>query len=208
MDAQYSAERAWVAADVQEHGGEHLITYVCRTVVHMAYVPGFLCFREGPLLAAMLNRIAGLLPREPSLLVTDGHGIAHPRRMGLASWMGLATGLPSLGCGKSPLFRSVLMPGRARGSLSPLETEGGVVGSVVRTRTAVRPVYVSPGHLLSISASADIVLQLPGSYRIPDPPRRADIAARTAQRGESADWMEYLGELSSPPPQTMRDLLP
>ncbi|MBD3369049.1 endonuclease V [Candidatus Fermentibacteria bacterium] len=208
MDAQYSGNKAWVTADVHEHGRGHLCTYVCRSEVHLGYASGFLCFREGPLLAALLEGIREILPRQVALLVTDGHGIAHPRRMGLASWIGLTTGLPSVGCAKSPLFRSATTPDPARGSLVPLKADGRVVGSVVRTRTGVKPVYVSPGHLLSIASAAGIVLGLPGNYRLPDPLRRADMAARFAQRGEMAPWMEDLGELPPVLPESLQNLIP
>jgi deoxyribonuclease V len=138
------------------------------------YVPGFLTFREGP---AILEAVAAL-SRKPDLILVDGQGIAHPRRLGIASHIGVLLGVPTVGCAKSRLVGEFREPGRARGRRSRLRFDGQTVGAVVRTRTGVRPLFVSPGHLVDIPNSVRIVLRTTGGFRIPEPLRRADALSR------------------------------
>jgi len=113
------------------------------------YVPGLLSFREAPALLAALRKLEGA----PDALMCDGQGIAHPRRFGIASHLGVLTGLPSIGCAKSRLTGDALTPGPARGDTAPLTDRGEVVGAVVRTRSNTRPVYVSTGHLVDLPSA-------------------------------------------------------
>jgi deoxyribonuclease V len=113
----------------------------------------------------------------PGLIMLDGQGIAHPRGMGIASHLGVLLGLPSIGCAKSRLVGEFKEPGRRKGQWSPLTLEGRTVGAVLRTREAVRPVFVSPGHRIDIEGSIEIVMGCTGKYRIPEPMRCADRAA-------------------------------
>lgn len=139
--------------------------------VEFPYVPGYLSFREIPVLAAAWRR----LRRRPDVMVLDAHGVAHPRRMGLACHAGLVFDLPTVGCAKSILVGRHESLGRERGSWAPLTDGGEVIGSAVRTRTGVRPVYVSVGHRMSLRGARSLILQLTpdGRFRFPEPIRRA-----------------------------------
>jgi len=113
------------------------------------------------------------------VLVGDGHGIAHPRRFGLASHLGVATGLPSIGVAKTPPgpFEP---PAAERGATSPLRVDGEEVGAVVRTRAGVKPVYVSVGHRIDLATAVDLVLRLCRGTRLPETTRLADRRCRDA----------------------------
>ena len=104
----------------------------------------------------------------------DGHGIAHPRRFGLASHLGLLTDTPCIGCAKSPLLKFSAEVESARGQVAALQLNGEVVGNVLRTQTGVNPVYVSPGHKITLSESIDWILRLSPEYRLPETTRQAD----------------------------------
>jgi len=146
------------------------------------YVPGLLAFREAPVL---LEAIAAL-EHEPDLYIFDGQGIAHPRGMGIASHLGLFLEKPAIGCAKSRLCGMYREPGLRAGDHSVLLTrEGERIGSVLRTRDRVKPVFVSPGHLIDFGASAEIILKTTDGYRIPKPTREADRYTKILKR-ESA----------------------
>ncbi len=136
------------------------------------YVPGYLSFREGH---AVL-RALGALARFPDVVIYDGCGIAHPRGLGLASHMGVMTGIPSLGCAKSRLCGSCDEPGPAKGSRTDLVLGGECVGECLRTRDSVKPVFVSPGTMMNVRTATDIVLSLALKYRLPEPTRLAHNA--------------------------------
>lgn len=137
--------------------------------VRFPYVPGLLAFREGPAIADAWEKLS----RRPDVMLFDGHGVAHPRRMGIASHMGVLLGVPSVGCAKKRLVGEYDPPGRDRGDTTSLRIGEETVGTVVRTRKGVKPVFVSPGHLADRSSSVSLVLSLCSRYRIPDPARRA-----------------------------------
>lgn len=144
-------------------------SWVCRPIT-FPYVPGLLAFREAP---AVADAVAGLHVR-PDLLLVDGQGYAHPRRCGFASHLGLALDLPTIGCAKSILIGTQGKLESARGSVVPLRDQGEVIGAAVRTRTGVRPVYVSIGHRISLRSAIRFVLACGDGYRIPRPTRLAD----------------------------------
>ncbi|MBV9998229.1 MAG: deoxyribonuclease V [Verrucomicrobia bacterium] len=153
------------------------VTLQVKELVHaesgisFPYVPGLLSFREIPAIEFALGKLA----LRPDLLVCDGHGIAHPRRFGLASHLGLLFDLPTIGCAKSSLrLRARQEPGLTRGSFSELVSRGRVVGAVLRSRDRVKPLYVSPGHRVSISSARELVLKMCTRYRLPEPTRLAD----------------------------------
>lgn len=133
------------------------------------YLPGLFSFREAP---ALLNALAKLR-RPPDLLLCDGQGYAHPRRFGLACHVGALTGLPSVGVAKTRLLGEHEEVPPERGSWRPLLDAGEIVGAAVRTRTGVRPVYVSIGHRVSLETAIDFVLRMSPRYRLPEPLRRA-----------------------------------
>lgn len=133
------------------------------------YVPGLLSFREAP---AILEALSGL-NSTPDLLVCDGHGIAHPRRLGIASHLGLLTGLPSIGVAKSILIGHHDPLDEQRGARQPMIDQDEIVGAALRTRSRVKPVYVSIGHRLSLETAIELILRCTGKYRLPEPIRQA-----------------------------------
>lgn len=156
---------------VVETGGLTTVaTATARVEVGFPYVPGLLSFRELPALEAAWAE----LEREPDALLCDGHGLAHPRRLGLACHAGLRLGVPTIGCAKSVLVGEHDPPGAERGSRTDLVHEGDTVGTVLRTRDDVRPVFVSPGHRVDRETAVEVVLAVSPRYRIPEPIRRAD----------------------------------
>ena len=144
------------------------------------YIPGLLAFREAPAILKVLGRLSG----KPQVLICDGHGIAHPRRFGLASHVGLLASLPTIGCGKSRLCGSYAEPASSRGSSSPLIDRGQTIGAVLRTRAGVRPLFVSVGHLIDLPAAVRVILDCTRGYRLPEPLRLAHQQATEALRRE------------------------
>jgi len=153
--------------------------------VSFPYIPGLLSFREGPVVLAAWER----LPVKPDLLLFDGQGIAHPRGIGLAAHMGLWLGCPSMGVAKTWLYGAHGEPGRLRGKAAELrephgsgpQGAGPVIGAVVRTRTDVKPVYVSPGHLIDVSHAVEYALACCTRYRLPETTRWAHRVAGGAR---------------------------
>ncbi len=134
------------------------------------YVPGLLAFREAPILLEAFSSLA----TEPDVILFDGQGIAHFRRMGIATHMGIVLNKPTIGCAKSRLIGSYTEPGEDVGSRSPLIDGEETVGVVLRTRKRVRPIFVSPGTKISLETCIEVVLQCLDGYRIPKPTREAD----------------------------------
>lgn len=137
------------------------------------YVPGLLAFREAP---AALEALAVLGPFD--LLFVDGHGLAHPRRFGIACHLGVLLDVPTIGVAKSRLVGEHAEPGPEEGAAVPLLDRGEVVGMVVRTRARVRPVYVSVGHRVSLERAVELVLRFSRGFRLPEPTRLADHLSR------------------------------
>ncbi|MFG3436793.1 endonuclease V [Nonomuraea sp. NPDC047897] len=138
------------------------------------YVPGLFAFRELPALVEALEQ----LTVTPDLLVCDGHGLAHPRGFGLACHLGVLTGLPALGVGKTPFVGTHATPGPERGAWTPIVLDGSTVGRALRTQDGIKPVYVSPGHRIDLETATDQVVRLTPRHRLPEPVRRADHLAR------------------------------
>ena len=133
------------------------------------YVPGYLSFRELPLLLPAFEKLS----RKPDLILCDGQGLAHPRRFGLACHVGVAFDCPSIGCAKSRLIGEHGEPASERGAKTPLVFEGEEVGAVVRTRAGVAPLYVSIGHKITLAEAIHWTLQACLRYRLPEPIRYA-----------------------------------
>lgn len=144
------------------------------------YVPGYLAFREVPALVKVWEQ----MDRKPDVLVVDGHGIAHPRRMGIAAHFGAITDQPSMGCAKKILFGKYEEPASEPGSYSPIIDKQDVIGYTFRSKVKTAPVYVSPGHLLGLNNSLEIIKQCVGKYRIPEPTRLAHELVNRFRRGE------------------------
>jgi deoxyribonuclease V len=136
------------------------------------YIPGLLSFREGP---ALLRAFAALR-QAPDCVIFDGQGIAHPRRIGLASHVGLFLDVPSIGCAKKRLVGCHDEVGVTAGDAAPLTCGGETVGAVLRTKGGVKPVFVSPGHRVSLGRAVEITLACCRGYRLPEPVRRAHLA--------------------------------
>ena len=146
---------------------------------HFPYVPGLLSFREAPAAIAAVNR----LPARPDLLLCDGQGVAHPRGLGLASHVGLWLEVPTIGVAKSRLCGEHRPPGARRGCRTQLRLDGRVVGAVVRTRTGVRPLFVSVGHRVTLVEAVRWTLRCGRGVRLPEPTRRAHQAVTALKRG-------------------------
>lgn len=148
-------------------------------VATMPYVPGYLGFREVPALRAAWAKLAVT----PDLTMVDGHGIAHPRRFGVATHLGVVLDVPTIGVAKSPLVGAPAAAlGEAPGLSQPLVWKGAVLGAVLRTRRGAKPLYVSPGHRVSVATALDWVQRCGQGYRLPEPTRLAHAAANTARR--------------------------
>lgn len=147
--------------------------------VSFPYIPGLFSFREMPPVLKVLAKLG----HPPDLIICDGHGIAHPRRFGLASHIGIATGIPTIGCGKTRLIGEFEQPDRQRGACSDLTDDGEVIGRVLRTQDDINPVFVSVGHKISLEYACAWVLKLSTSYRLPETTRSADHAVSMALRG-------------------------
>jgi len=146
---------------------------IARLSTAFPYVPGLLSFRELPAVLAAF----GQLGRQPDLVLCDGQGIAHPRRFGIACHLGVLLDLPTIGVGKSRLTGDYAMPGPERGDRSALCDGGTRIGTVLRTRARVRPLFVSPGHRVGLDSAAVWVLRCVTRYRLPEPIRAADRLA-------------------------------
>jgi deoxyribonuclease V len=165
---------------------EVLEVRTARRRVTFPYIPGLLAFREAPILAAALERLS----LRPDCLLVDGQGIAHPRRFGIASHIGLLTDRPSIGCAKSLLRgRHNPLPPDA-GSWEPLVDGGEVVGAALRTRPGAAPLYVSPGHRVDLAGAVRLVLACIRGHRLPEPIRLAHQAAagRLPERAPTQPW--------------------
>jgi len=174
IDASYKEGLAQAAVVILAYPELELIEYaVARRPVSFPYVPGLLSFREAP---AVLDALEKLSAR-PDLLIFDGQGIAHPRRLGIASHLGLLVDLPAIGCAKSRLTGRYTEPGPKRGDFSPLIDRGETVGAALRTRPKTKPLFVSIGHRVDLPASIDYVLNCCRRYRLPETTRWAHRVA-------------------------------
>ncbi|MFJ6622181.1 endonuclease V [Kitasatospora sp. NPDC091335] len=181
VDVAYDDDRDLVAAAAVLLDRDTLDVVEQATVVGriaFPYVPGLLAFRELP---AVLDALAALT-RTPDTVVCDGYGIAHPRRLGLASHLGVLTGLRTLGVAKTPFTFDHHQPDAPRGSWTPLTdpATGEEVGRAVRTRPGVKPVFVSVGHRTGLDTAVRTTLGLARHYRLPETTRHADALCRRA----------------------------
>jgi len=148
-------------------------TKVARGKLDFPYIPGLLSFRESPLTLAACQK----LTITPDLILVDGQGIAHPRRLGLASHLGLLLNTPTIGCAKSRLCGSHEAPGVEPGSYVEVVDRGEIIGAALRTKLRVKPIYVSIGHKVDLETAIYWVMNCCRSYRLPEPTRLAHLAA-------------------------------
>ncbi|MFC9239933.1 endonuclease V [Streptomyces decoyicus] len=173
-DARNVVAAAAVALDARTRAVVDEATAVGQ--VSFPYVPGLLAFREIPTVLDALAR----LTRTPDLVVCDGYGLAHPRRFGLASHLGVLTGLPTIGVAKNPFTFRYEPPGPDRGATSPLLDGAEEVGRALRTQKGVKPVFVSVGHRIDLDRACAHTLHLAAAYRLPETTRAADSLCRRA----------------------------
>ncbi len=179
VDAGYEADPAGGADQALARAAIVVLAYptlepldyaIARRPTTFPYVPGFLSFREAPAVLAALDE----LRVRPDLLICDGQGIAHPRRFGIACHIGLLSGLPSIGCAKSPLTgRHGPLPDE-RGAFVPLTDRGEQIGVVLRTRPGTKPLYISVGHRIGLDTAIMYVMACTTRYRLPETTRAAD----------------------------------
>ncbi|MGD8723275.1 MAG: deoxyribonuclease V [Desulfobacterales bacterium] len=175
IDTAYRHDRACAAVVVFDLEDLKIMEEAAASLpVRFPYIPGLLSFREGPsILEALCD-----LKTVPDVLMFDGQGIAHSRRFGLASHIGLLTDIPAIGCAKTKLIGDYREPQRTKGSTARLVDAGETIGAVVRTRTGIKPVFVSIGHRMDLDSCIRIVLKSCRRYRLPEPLRRADHLSR------------------------------
>jgi deoxyribonuclease V len=137
------------------------------------YIPGLLSFRELPLILAACEKLCNI----PDLILVDGQGVAHPRRLGLASHLGLFLNVPTIGCAKSILCGRHERLGEEFGSYAELADNGEVIGAALRTKIGIKPIYVSIGHKIALASALDWVIKCCRGYRVPEPTRLAHLAA-------------------------------
>lgn len=181
LDVAYAKDGDRLAAAVVVLDAASLAVVERVSVVGRAafpYIPGLFAFRELPTLVTALER----LTVTPDLLVCDGQGVAHPRRFGLACHLGVLTDLPSIGIAKQSLVGTFSDPAPHRGAWSPVHDGGEIVGRALRTRSGVKPVFVSVGHRVSLAAATDLALHLSPDFRLPETTRHADRLSREALR--------------------------
>ena len=192
FEARNTVTRAAVA--VLRFPELELVDYsVAREPTRFPYVPGLLSFREIPTVLAALRG----LRRAPDLILCDGQGIAHPRRLGIASHLGVLIDCPTIGVGKSRLIGEHAAVPTQRGQWIELRDRGEVVGAVLRSRAGVKPLFVSPGHRIGLRSAVDYVMACTGRYRLPETTRWAhrlasgkdeEIAAALRRAGVKREW--------------------
>lgn len=185
-DLVAGADVAYSPAERRLHAGAAVVSLPSLELVEVKtfedeeafpYVPGLFAFRELPALLGALSA----LTCDPGVVMFDGHGLAHPRRFGLAAHAGIVLRAPTVGCAKCVLMGRFEEPGHERGARSPLTIDDEVVGAAVRTRPGAMPVFVSPGHLTDVESAVAVALAATGRFRIPEPLRQAHIAAVRAR---------------------------
>ena len=170
IDVSVKAEQARAAVALLSY--PDLIPFHAATAempVSFPYVPGLLAFREGPVVLAALERLTD----RPDVLMFDAQGLAHPRRMGLATHLGILLDVSTVGCAKSRLCGMYVEPDEQKGSWTVLVDGDEVIGAVVRTRNGVKPVFVSIGHRVDLETAVSLVLDCAPRYRLPETTRWA-----------------------------------
>jgi len=177
------ADACYDRADERVYGALAVFTYPDLTLVEevagdgpcpFPYIPGLLSFREAPIILEIWKKLS----HHPDVLLVDGQGIAHPRGLGLAAHVGLLLDMPTIGVAKSRFVGEGEEPGSKMGAVTNLCWQGRAVGWILRTRTGIKPLYVSPGHRVSLEDCPEIVFGCVRGYRLPEPLRRADRLSR------------------------------
>ena len=181
IDVSYDKGSDWLFAAIvviQVRDLQILDSASATATVPFPYIPGLLSFRECPAVLEAWEK----LTVKPDCLMCDGQGIAHPRRLGIASHLGLWLDLPSIGCAKSLLVGEYREPGSKRGSIEPLYHRKEHVGAILRTKNGVQPVFVSQGHKIGLKKAIEIVLACCTRYRLPEPTPQAHLLVNEIRR--------------------------
>lgn len=182
-DVSTQGDRAYATVAVLEFPGLSVVEVQgFEAPLEFPYVPGLLSFREMPPLLGALRKMETAV----DVVILDAQGLAHPRRIGLASHVGLFIDIPTVGCAKSVLVGKFEEPKEEKGSATDMVHRGEVVGRAVRTRAKVSPVYVSVGNRIDLDSSVELVLACCSRYRLPEPTRQAHNAANRLRRGEGS----------------------
>ncbi len=169
-----TGEMARAAVVVLSYPGMKVVELeVAQGRLELPYIPGLLSFRESPLVLAACRKIT----ISPDLIMVDGQGIAHPRRLGIASHLGLLLGKATIGCAKSRLCGSHMTPDKESGNYAELVDNGEVIGAALRTKNGVKPLFISTGHKISLENAVYWIMQCCRGYRLPEPTRLAHLAA-------------------------------
>jgi len=158
-------------------------TVLAHAPTPFPYIPGLLSFREGPVLEVAFEQLQNV----PDVFIFDGMGRAHPRRIGIASQMGLWLQKPTIGCGKTLFVGKYIEPADERGAYTELIDKKEVIGATLRTRAGTKPVYISVGHLMDLATSIELVMRCSPKYRLPEPIRQAHNAAGNFNPQDFAD---------------------
>ncbi len=189
FDIQYKGDIGYLAIDVRRWESDRVGVFTGAYPVTTAYQPGFFAFREGPVLQKGLEDLIEQTDFRPSLLVIDGHGTAHPRKLGVASWLGIQTDFPSIGVAKETLVKYTGELAEETGATLPVTvgTPPEMVGHVLRSQDGINPIFVSCGHRVSQQNAVKITMGLRSEYRIIEPIRIADQAARQLAKEASGE---------------------
>lgn len=166
---------------------------LCSTEVSFPYIPGLLAFRELPPLWKAWRQCR----RKPDVLILDAHGLAHPRRMGLASHFGVLADHPCIGCAKNVLTGEYREPDSEKGSFSWLKEDGEKIGMVLRSRTGVQPIFISPGHKVTFEDTLRVTKQSLGRYKLPETTRTAHRLVNRRRKGELEEGYAETSDASS-----------
>lgn len=174
-DAAYSHDLVYASIVIMTFPELEFIEHSCAVrEISFPYIPGLLSFREGPAVIEAFTRLTCV----PDLIFLNGHGYAHPARIGIASHIGVVLDTPSIGIAQHLLTGKSAMPALNRGSTEPVYADDEIIGMAVRTRERAKPVYVSAGHKVDLSQAVDLVLRTTTTHRFPEPLRRADMMSR------------------------------
>jgi deoxyribonuclease V len=179
LDAAYSSDTTYGAVvNLTFPDLEVVETAFAEVKTRFPYIPGLLAFREGPALVRAFRRLHIL----PDMILVNGHGLAHPRRFGMASHIGVILDIPSVGIARRLVHGTACLPGCLRGACSPITDGEEIIGMAVRTRTGVYPLYVSIGNRTDLDQAIRVVLATTGRHRIPEPLRKAHEQAKYRSR--------------------------
>jgi deoxyribonuclease V len=181
-DAAYAQDTIYASVVVMRFPSLDVVEKTCTVQeIPFPYIPGLLSFREGPAIAEAFNRLTTV----PDLLLINGHGYAHPKRIGIASHVGVVLDVPSIGVAQRLLTGNAAMPGAERGSTAPVLDNNETIGMAVRTVADTKPVFVSAGHRVDLAQAVDLALKTTITHRLTEPLWHADRLSRQCRNDQS-----------------------